>query len=116
MNLINFILLIIVIILIVSFIVISSYLRKKEIEKLNEAKLNLEENALIKFNHSYRLVNKKTKSIRYLRVFSILLGKEVKVKLYFTSKDGEIGICYNNIEDLYSIKDKFDLEDCGEWK
>ena len=34
MNLINFILLIIVIILIVSFIVISSYLRKKEIEKL----------------------------------------------------------------------------------
>lgn len=116
MNLINFILLIIVIILIVSFIVISSYLCKKEIEKLNKAKLNLEENALIKFNHSYKLINKKDKSIRYLRVFSIILDKEVKAKCFFTTKNGEIGTWYDNIEFLYVIKDNYNIEDCGEWK
>ena len=70
--------------------VISLLLRKKEIEKLNEAKINLEENALIKFNHSYKLINKKDKSIRYLRVFSIIfLDKEVKAKCFFTTKNGE---------------------------
>lgn len=40
--------------------VIALHLRKKKVEKLNETKLKLEENALIKFNHSYRLINKKT--------------------------------------------------------
>ena len=96
--------------------VISLSLRKKEIEKMNEAKLKLEENALIKFNHSYRLINKKDKSIRYLRVFSIILGKEVKAKCFFTTKNGEIGTWYDNIEFLYVIKDNYSLEDCGEWK
>ena len=96
--------------------VISLRLRKKEIEKLNEAKINLEENALIKFNHSYRLINKKDKSIRYLRVFSIILDKEVKAKCFFTTKNGEIGTWYDNIEFLYVIKDNYNIEDCGEWK
>ena len=95
--------------------VISLRLRKKEIEKLNEAKINLEENALIKFNHSYKLINKKDKSIRYLRVFSIILDKEVKAKCFCTTKDGEIGIWCDNIEFLYNIKDNYDLEDCGKW-
>lgn len=98
------------------FGVISLSLRKKEIEKMNEAKLKLEENALIKFNHSYRLINKKDKSIRYLRVFSIILGKEVKAKCFFTTKNGEIGTWYDNIEFLYVIKDNYNIEDCGEWK
>ena len=96
--------------------VISLSLRKKEIEKMNEVKLKLEENALIKFNHSYRLINKKDKSIRYLRVFSIILGKKVKAKCFFTTKNGEIGTWYDNIEFLYVIKDNYSLEDCGEWK
>ena len=96
--------------------VIALHLRKKEIEKMNEAKLKLEENALIKFNHSYRLINKKDKSIRYLRVFSIILDKEVKAKCFFTTKNGEIGTWYDNIEYLYVIKDNYSLEDCGEWK
>ena len=91
-------------------------LRKKEIEKINEAKIKLEENALIKFNHSYRLINKKDKSIRYIRVFSILLDKEVKAKCFFTTKSGEIGTWCDNIEFLYKIKDNYILEDCGEWK
>ena len=95
--------------------VISLHLRKKEIEKMNEAKLKLEENALIKFNHSYRLINKKDKSIRYLRVFSIILDKEVKAECFFTTKNGEIGIWCDNIEFLYNIKDNYDLEDCGKW-
>lgn len=98
------------------FGVISLSLRKKEIEKMNKAKLKLEENALIKFNHSYRLINKKDKSIRYLRVFSIILGKEVKAKCFFTTKNGEIGTWYDNIEFLYVIKDNYNIEDCGEWK
>ena len=96
--------------------VIALHLRKKKVEKLNEAKLKLEENALIKFNHSYRLINKKDKSIRYIRVFSILLDKEVKVKCFFTTKDGEIGTWCDNIEFLYKIKDNYNIEDCGEWK
>ena len=96
--------------------VISLRLRKKEIEKINEAKIKLEENALIKFNHSYRLVNKKDKSIRYLRVFSIIFDKEVKAKCFFTTKNGEIGTWYDNIEFLYVIKDNYNIEDCGEWK
>lgn len=96
--------------------VISLRLRKKEIEKLNEAKLKLEENALIKFNHSYRLINKKDKSIRYIRVFSIIFDKEVKAKCFFTTKNGEIGTWYDNIEFLYVIKDNYNIEDCGEWK
>lgn len=93
----------------------SFYSHKKEIKKLNKAKINLEENALIKFNHSYRLVNKKDKSIRYIRVFSILLDKEVKAKCFCTTKDGEIGIWCDNIEFLYNIKDNYKLEDCGKW-
>ena len=96
--------------------VISLRLRKKEIEKMNEAKLKLEENALIKFNHSYRLINEKDKSIRYIRVFSIILDKEVKAKCFFITKNGEIGTWYDNIEFLYVIKDNYDIEDCGEWK
>ena len=96
--------------------VIALHLRNKKVEKLNEAKLKLEENALIKFNHSYRLINKKDKSIRYIRVFSILLDKEVKAKCFFTTKDGEIGTWCDNIEFLYKIKDNYILEDCGEWK
>ena len=95
----------------------SFYLHKKEIKKLNKAKINLEENALIKFNHSYRLVNKKDKSIRYIRVFSISMSnKEVKAKCFFTTKSGEIGTWYDNIEYLYVIKDNYNIEDCGEWK
>ena len=96
--------------------VISLRLRKKEIEKMNEAKLKLEENALIKFNHSYRLINKKDKSIRYIRVFSIILDKEVKAKCFFTTKNGEIGTWCDSIEFLYNVKDNYSLEDCGEWK
>lgn len=96
--------------------VILLHLRKKEIERLNEAKFKLEENALIKFNHSYRLINKKDKSIHYLRVFSIILDKEVKAKWFFTTKNGEIGTWYDNIEFLYVIKDNYNIEDCGEWK
>lgn len=96
--------------------VISLRLRKKEIEKLNKAKINLEENALIKFNHSYKLINKKDKSIRYLRVFSIILDKEVKAKCFFTTKNGEIGTWCDSIEFLYNVKDNYSLEDCGEWK
>ena len=96
--------------------VIALHLRKKKVEKLNEAKLKLEENALIKFNHSYRLINKKYKSIRYIRVFSILLDKEVKAKCFFTTKDGEIGTWCDNIKFLYKIKDNYNIEDCGEWK
>ena len=99
----------------ISFVIISLYLRKKEIKKINEVKLKLEENALIKFNHSYRLINKKDKSIRYIRVFSIFLDKEVKAKCFCTTKDGEIGIWCDNIEFLYNIKDNYKLEDCGKW-
>lgn len=95
--------------------VIALHLHKKKIEKINEAKLKLEENALIKFNHSYRLINKKDKSIRYLRVFSILLDKEVKANCFLTTKDGEIGTWCDKIEFLYNIKDNYELEDCGEW-
>lgn len=96
--------------------VIVLHLHKKKIKKINEAKLKLEENALIKFNHSYRLINKKDKSIRYLRVFSILLDKEIKAKCFLTTKDGEIGTWCDKIEFLYKIKDNYILEDCGEWK
>ena len=96
--------------------IIILYLRKKEIEMLNLIKSNLEENALIKFNHSYRLINKKDKSIRYLRVFSILLNKEVKAKCFCTTKNGEIGIWCDKIELLYKIKENYIIEDCGEWK
>lgn len=113
MNVILFLLLILI--PTISFVIISLYLRKKEIKKINEVKLKLEENALIKFNHSYRLINKKDKSILYVRVFSILLDKEVKAKCFFTTKNGEIGIWYDKIEFLYNIKDNYELEDCGEW-
>lgn len=95
--------------------VIALHLRKKKIEKLNEIKLNLEQNYGIKFNHSYRLINKKDKSILYVRVFSILLDKEVKANCFLTTKDGEIGTWCDKIEFLYNIKDNYELEDCGEW-
>ena len=92
-------------------------LNSKEIDKLNEAKLKLEENTGIKFNHSYRLIRKNDKSIRYIRVFSIYpLNKEIKVKCFLTTTEGEIGIWFDKIELLYKIKDNYDLEDCGEWK
>ena len=90
-------------------------LNKKQTNKLNEIKLNLEQNYGIKFNHSYRLINKKDKSIRYIRVFSILLDKEVKANCFLTTKDGEIGTWCDKIEFLYNIKDNYELEDCGEW-
>lgn len=94
--------------------IIIIYLHKKEIEMLNLIKNDLEENALIKFNHSYKLINKKDKSIRYLRVFYISLDKEVKC--FSTNKNGEIGIWYDKIEFFYNIKDNYIIEDCGEWK
>ena len=93
------------------------YLVNKETRKINELKIKIEENFGIKFNHSYRLISKKDKSIRYLRVFSIyVFGKEVKAKCYLTTKDGEIGIWDDKIELLYNIKDNYDLEDCGKWE
>ena len=92
------------------------YLVNKETRKINELKIKIEENFGIKFNHSYRLISKKDKSIRYLRVFSIyVFGKEVKAKCYLTTKDGEIGVWNDKIEFLYTIKDNYDLEDCGRW-
>ena len=92
------------------------YLMNIKKNKLNDFKIKLEENYGIKFNHSYKLISKKDKSIRYLRVFSIyVFEKEVKAKCYLTTKDGEIGIWDDKIELLYNIKDNYDLEDCGEW-
>ena len=114
MSVILFLLIILIYLILCGVIVL--HLRKKKVEKLNEAKFKLEENALIKFNHSYRLINKKDKSIRYIRVFSILLDKEVKVNCFLTTKDGEIGTWCDKIEFLYKIKDNYILEDCGEWK
>ena len=98
-------------------ILLDSYLMNKETKKINELKIKLEENYGIKFNHSYRLISKKDKSIRYLRVFSVyVFGKEVKAKCYLTTKCGEIGVWDDKIELLYVIKDNYDLEDCGEWE
>ena len=92
------------------------YLMNIKKNKLNEIKIKLEENYKIKFNHSYRLISKKDKSIRYLRVFAIYaFDKEVRAKCYFTTKSGEIGVWDDKIELLYVIKDNYDLEDCGEW-
>ena len=93
------------------------YLMRNEKNKLNEIKIKFEETSGIKYNHSYRLINKKDKSILYLRVFSIyVFGKEVKAKCYLTTKGGEIGVWDDKIELLYVIKDNYDLEDCGEWE
>ena len=93
------------------------YLMNIKKNKLNDFKIKLEENYGIKFNHSYKLISKKDKSIRYLRVFSIyVFGKEVKAKCYLTTKDGEIGVWNDKIEFLYTIKDNYDLEDCGKWE
>ena len=92
------------------------YLMRNEKNKLNEIKIKFEETSGIKYNHSYKLINKKDKSIRYLRVFSIyVFGKEVKAKCYLTTKCGEIGVWDDKIELLYNIKDNYDLEDCGKW-
>ena len=92
------------------------YLMSIKKNKLNDFKIKFEETSGIKFNHSYKLINKKDKSIRYLRVFSIyVFGKEVKAKCYLTTKCGEIGVWDDKIEFLYSIKDNYDLEDCGKW-
>ena len=92
------------------------YLMRNEKNKLNEIKIKFEETSGIKYNHSYKLINKKDKSIRYLRVFSIyVFRKEVKAKCYLTTKGGEIGVWDDKIELLYSIKDNYDLEDCGKW-
>lgn len=93
------------------------YLTNNKKNKLNKIKIKFEETSGIKYNHSYKLINKKDKSIRYLRVFAIyVLGKEVRAKCYFTTKGGEIGVWYDKIELLYVIKDNYDLEDCGEWE
>lgn len=110
--------------LFVAFIIllcITNYLtlrgNKKETDELDKIKLNIEQNCGIKFNHSYKLISKKDKSIRYLRIFSIyVLKEEAKAKLYLTTKEGEIGIWDDKIEFLYNIKDNYILEDCGEWK
>ena len=92
------------------------YLMNIKKNKLNDFKIKLEEKYGIKFNHSYKLISKKDKSIRYLRVFAIYdFGKEVKAKCYLTTKGGEIGVWDDKIELLYNIKDNYDLEDCGEW-
>lgn len=99
------------------FILFDSYLLNKETKKINELKIKLEENYGIKYNHSYKLINKKDKSIRYLRVFSVyVFGKEVKAKCYLTTKGGEIGVWDDKIEFLYTLKDNYDLEDCGGWE
>ena len=80
------------------------YLMNIKKNKLNDFKIKLEENYGIKFNHSYKLISKKDKSIRYLRVFSIyVFEKEVKAKCYLTTKDGEIGIWDDKIELLYNV-------------
>ena len=93
------------------------YLTNNKKNKLNEIKIKFEETSGIKYNHSYKLINKKDKSIRYLRVFAIYaFGKEVRAKCYFTTKGGEIGVWDDKIELLYVIKDNYDLEDCGEWE
>ena len=103
-------------IVILSVLFLEVYLDKKRTKKIDEAKIKLEENAGIKFNHSYRLIDKRDESILYLRVFSIyVLNKKVKVKCFLTTKTGEIGIWDDKIEILYSIKDNYNLEDCGEW-
>lgn len=100
----------------VIIISLNFYLTNNNKNKLNEIKIKFEETSGIKYNHSYKLINKKDKSIRYLRVFSIyVFGKEVKAKCYLTTKDGEIGVWDDKIELLYVIKDNYDLEDYGKW-
>lgn len=116
MNIYTILFLVAFIILLVVMTNLTLRLNNKQRNKLNEIKLNLEQNCGIKFNHSYKLINNKDKSILYLRIFSIhLLNKEVKVKCYFTTKSGEIGVGYDKIEFFYDIKDNYELEDCGEW-
>ena len=101
---------------IVIAISLNFHLMNNKKNKLNKLKIKFEETSGIKYNHSYKLINKKDKSIRYLRIFAIyVFGKEVRAKCYFTTKGGEIGVWDDKIELLYVIKDNYDLEDCGEW-
>lgn len=84
---------------------------------ISEAKTKLE-NAGFKFNHSYRLVNKLTDTIEYIRIYGIKYSPDknkVMVNAYIVTKNGEIGTWYDDYNYLLEIPERWNIEDCGEW-
>lgn len=97
------------------------YLSHKQHVKWNtyisDAKTKLE-NAGLKFNHSYRLVNKLTDAIVYIRIYGIKYSPDknkVMVHAYMLTRSGEIGTWYDDYKYLLEIPEKWNIEDCGEW-
>ena len=114
------ILLVICVITCIVMIVFEYFLHKQHVKwntYISEAKTKLE-NAGFKFNHSYRLVNKLTDTIEYIRIYGIKYSPDknkVMVHAYIVSKNGEIGTWYDDYNYLLEIPERWNIEDCGEW-
>lgn len=84
---------------------------------INDAKTKLKLAGFI-YNHSYRLVHKTKNKIAYIRIFSLKYSpdnKKVMAHAYMVTKNGEIGEWYDEYMHLLEIKNKWNIEDCGEW-
>ena len=114
------ILLVICVITCIVMIVFEYFLHKQHVKwntYISEAKTKLE-NAGFKFNHSYRLVNKLTDTIEYIRIYGIKYSPDknkVMVHAYIVTKNGEIGTWYDDYNYLLEIPERWNIEDCGEW-
>lgn len=111
------------IIILVPYIVICTCLyfdnkqHKEWSNYINDAKSKLE-NSGLKYNHSYKLIHKKTESISYLRIFEFKYRpdkKKVYAHVYMVDKSGEIGIWYDDFNHLIGINERWNIIDCGEW-
>lgn len=114
------ILLVICVIICIVMIVFEYFSHKQHVKwntYISEAKTKLE-NAGFKFNHSYRLVNKLTDTIEYIRIYGIKYSPDknkVMVNAYIVTKNGEIGTWYDDYNYLLEIPERWNIEDCGEW-
>lgn len=111
---------ILVAIVIVTLVSIECFIHKQQNKwnvYISDAKTKLK-NAGLRFNHSYRLRNKTTNTVAYIRIFEIRYSpnkNKVMIHAYLVSKNGEIGTWYDEYNYLLEIPKKWDIEDCGEW-
>lgn len=116
-NYIGYIVLGVYVVFCVIFIYITIKSMNSNQNKFSNALRELEEHG-IKFNHSYKIINKEDNSIvRYFRLYGMKIVDNVVCGqvLYVTKDTEEIGTWCDDYKYLFAINEKNQMIDCGKW-